>query len=101
MRSRASGGSCGDSVAAASPETRSSLRQVHLAQLDRRAGKRSHDRGRVVRIHQQAQPGEQVAHLRTLEQRPTTTLPAGGLGELYGRDPGRDPGERHKTRIRA
>ena len=45
----------------------SQARDVHRAQLDRRARERAHDRARVVRVRQQPQPGEHVAHLGALE----------------------------------
>ena len=80
MRSRASGGTCGDSVAAARPSDEVDLappardlddaRELDLAQLDGRSRQRAHDRGGVLRIDEQPQPGEHVAHLGAL-QKPT------------------------------
>ena len=86
MRSRASGGTCGDSVAAASPRTRSSLRRratwMTRASSTWRSSigglrQRAHDRGGVLRIDEQAHPREHVAHLRALEEPPLCArLPA-------------------------
>ena len=78
MRSRASGGICGDSSAAPSAATMSSLRrraiwvharEVDRAQLDRRARERAHDGAGVAGVDEQPQPREQVAHLGALEER--------------------------------
>ena len=49
-------------------------REVDGAQLDGRPGERAHHRAGVARVDEQAQPGEQVAHLGALEER-------GGAGE--------------------
>ena len=77
MRSRASGGSCGDSVAATSAPTMSSLRRRAICtlramsigpQLDRRAREGAHDGARVAGIDEQAQPGEHVLDLGALEE---------------------------------
>ena len=42
--------------------------EVHLAQLHGRASERAGDRARVLGIHQQAQPGDHVAHLRATQK---------------------------------
>ena len=77
MRSRASGGSCGDSVAAAQRGDHVELapardlhaaREVDRAQADGRAAERAHDRAGVRRVGQQAQPGEHVADLGLREE---------------------------------
>ena len=77
MRSRASGGICGDSVAAASAETMSSLRRraiwitrarsIERSSIGGRASART-DRAGVAGVDQQPQPGEHVAHLGALEE---------------------------------
>ena len=86
MRSRASGGSCGDSVAATSAPTMSSLRRRAIctlramsigAQLDRRAREGAHDGAGVAGVDQQAQPGEHVLDLGALEER-------GRAGQVVG-----------------
>ena len=78
IRSRASGGTCGDSIAEpqrrdhvelASARDLDDARQIDLAQLDRRARQRAHHRGGVLRIGQQAHPGQHIAHLRPLGER--------------------------------
>ena len=82
MRSRASGGTCGDSLAAVSPRRGPACagahldhpRQVDLAQLDRRPRERAHDRRRVLWIDEQAHPGEHVAHLGSLQERRPAAL---------------------------
>jgi hypothetical protein len=43
-------------------------RELDLAQLDRRPCKRPDDGCRVLRVHEQSQPGEDVAHLGPLEE---------------------------------
>ncbi len=78
MRSRASGGTCGASVAAARPSTRSSLRRratwMTRASSTWRSSmgglrERAHDGGGVLGVDEQAHPGEHVAHLGALEKR--------------------------------
>ena len=78
MRSRASGVSCGDSVArlqrrdhvdAAAARDLDAARDVGARQLERRTRQRPHDRGRVARVDEQSQPGEDVADLGALEER--------------------------------
>ena len=123
-------------MAAASPSTRSSLlaclppsagapstwgapgegappgdldhaRELDLTQLDRRARERAHNRGGVLRVDEQAHPGEHVAHLGALEER--APLAASGLcargrirrARRAGGRRSRDPGPRHTGRIRA
>ncbi len=77
MRSRASGGICGDSSAAPSAETMSSLRRRAIWVQRARSTWRSSIGGRAsarttagasAGIDQQPQPGEQVAHLGALEE---------------------------------
>ena len=72
-------------------------REVDLAQLDRRAGERAHDRGGVLRIDEQAHPGEHVAHLGALEERRRRAAPPWRARPRRGRD-SRRPG--HSPRIR-
>ena len=94
MRSRASGGICGDSSAA--PERRDHVelaaagdlrhaREVDRAQLDRRAGERAHDGAGVAGVDQQPQPRQQVAHLGALEERRGARQPV-RHGALLERD---------------
>ena len=52
-------------------------REVDLAQLDRRARERAHDGRGVLRIDQQPHPGEHVAHLGPLQERPPVVLGTG------------------------
>ncbi len=104
MRSRASGGTWGDSIAAVSPRTRSSLRRRASAITRARstwrssiggACERAHDRGRIGGIDQQTHPGERVADLSTLEKAPRLLL----TRRAFQRRPG-DLRARHKSRIR-
>ena len=78
------GGTCGrldrggeprDQVELAPARDLDHAREVDLAQLDRRAGERAHDRGGVLRIDEQAHPGEHVAHLGALEERRRVRAP--------------------------
>ena len=78
MRSRASGGICGDSSAAPSAATMSSLRRRAICVQRAMSIERSSTGGRASArttapaspgIDQQPQPGEQVAHLGALEER--------------------------------
>ena len=98
MRSRASGGICGDSSAAPSAATMSSLRRRAIwvtrarsigAQLDRRPRQRAHHRAGVARVDEQPQPREQVAHLGALEERRRARQPVGHRALL----------ERHRDRL--
>ena len=77
MRSRDSGGICGDSFAATSARDHVQAppaRDLHAAgevdrpELDRRARQRAHDGGRVRRVGEQPQPGQHVAHLGGAEE---------------------------------
>ncbi len=63
----------GDHVELAPPGDLDHAREIDLAQLDRRARQRAHDRRGVARIGQQPRPGDHVAHLRALHVH-------GGLG---------------------
>ncbi len=91
MRSRASGGSWGLSIAASSADTMSSLRrraisrapgQVDRAQLHRRAGQRP-DRGRrVVGVGEHPQPRDRVADLGAMEERRSPGEPVGDVALL-------------------
>ncbi len=78
MRSRASGGTCGASIAAASAETMSSLRRRAICVQRAMSTERSSIGGRAsarttapasVGIGQQSQPGQHVADLGPLEER--------------------------------
>ncbi len=57
-----------DHVELAPPRDLHAARQVHRAQLDRRAGQRAHRRAGVGGVGQQAQPGQHVAHLGAREE---------------------------------
>ena len=87
----------GDHVELAPPRDLDHAREIGLAQLDRRARERAHDRGGVVRFDQQARPGEHVAHLRALQERRRVVLAARRLARRGGH------GSRgwHRPRIRA
>ena len=85
IRSRASGGTCGDSLAAVEARDEVELapardldhaREVDLAQLDRRARERAHHGGGVLRIDEQAHPCEHVAHLRAAQEATSRGAPA-------------------------
>ena len=98
IRSRASGGICGDSSAAPSAATMSSLRRraicVHAREVDRpqlhgRPRERAHDRAGVAGVDQQPQPREQVAHLGALEERRRARQPVRHRALL----------ERHRDRL--
>ena len=52
-------------------------RDVDRAQLDRRPRERAHDGARVAGVGEQAQPGQQVADLGTLEERRRAGEPVG------------------------
>ena len=94
MRSRASGGICGDSSAApqrgdhvelAPARDLGAAGDVDRAQLDGRARERAHDRAGVAGVDEQPQPGEQVAHLGALEERRRARQPV-RHGALLERD---------------
>ena len=78
IRSRASGDDLrrlgggderADHVELAPPRDLDAAREVAGAQLDRRARERAHGGARVVRVGEQPQPREHVAHLGALEER--------------------------------
>ena len=58
-----------DHVQLAPPRQRDHAGEIDLAQLDRRTRERAHDRGGVVRVGEQAHPGQHVAHLGPLAER--------------------------------
>ncbi len=58
----------GDHVELAPAGDLGDAREVDRAQLDRRPRERAHDRAGVAGVDEQAQPGEQVAHLGALEE---------------------------------
>ena len=77
IRSRASGRQLGalqggverrDHVELAPPGDGCAAGEVDRAKLNRRAGERPHDRGRIRGIGKHPQPGEHVSHLGALEQ---------------------------------
>ena len=72
-------------------------REVDLAQLDRWTGECAYDRGGVLRIDEQAHPGEHVADLGPLEERTRGRLFTGAVAERRGRGPCGG----HSLRIRA
>jgi len=63
LRRLGGGAEAGDEVELSPPRELDHAREVRLAQFDRRTGKRAHHGGGVVRIDEQAHPGEHVAHL--------------------------------------
>ncbi len=69
LRRLGGGGEAADEVALTPPRDLDHARELDLAQLDRRARQRAHGRGGVLRVDQQAHPGEHVAHLCALEKR--------------------------------
>ena len=58
----------GDEVQLAPARERDDASEVHLAQLDRRARERAHDRGGIPRIDEQAHPGQHISNLGPLEK---------------------------------
>ena len=70
LRGLGGGGEAEHEVELAPARDLDHARELDLAQLDRGPGERAHDGGGVLRIDQQPQPGEHVAHLGALEKRP-------------------------------
>ena len=68
LRRLGRGGQPEDEVELAPARDLDDAREVDLAQLDRRARERAHDSGGVLRVDEQAHPGEHVAHLGPLEE---------------------------------
>ena len=108
MRSRASGGTCGDSMAAPGPPRgracaggRPGSRARGRPGAARSAGARARARRRgVLRVDQQPHPGEHVAHLRPLEEaaggspraRGSSRASPGGAGAISEPDTPKDTG---------
>ena len=83
-------------VQLAPPRQRDHAREVDLAQLDRRARERAHDRGGVVGVGEQAHPGEHIAHLRALAEGGRAAF----LAQCVARGRRDLRGGRHRPRIR-
>ena len=71
----------------APPRDLDHARELDLAQLDRRPGQRAHDGGGVLRVDEQAHPGEHVADLGALQKRALRAV----------RRRGRDSGAGHNS----
>jgi len=63
LRRLAGRAEAGDEVEFAPPGDLDHTRKVRLSQLDRRTRERAHDGRRILRVDQQAHPGEHIAHL--------------------------------------
>ena len=93
------GGQRRDHVELAPPRDLGHAREVDRPQLDRRPRQRAHDGARVARVHEQPQPGQQVAHLGALEERRGAAT--GSTAPRAPRTRPRPPGPRRAPSARA
>ena len=96
LRGLGRGGDPADEVELAPPGQLDDTREVDLAQLDGGPGEGAHDGRRVVRIDEQAHPGEHVAHLGPLQEGGVVGAGPGGRRRCW-----RDPRGGHLSSIRA